>query len=618
MPPSGPPIPTRVGRYEIAYEIASGGMASVYLARALGAAGFEKVVAIKVIHPHLAKESAFVEMFLDEARLAARIQHPNVCQVFDFGEADGTYFMAMEYLLGEPLSRVLRRTRKRSKPEARQGLPRLAVKIIAEAAEGLHAAHEIKDDEGRLLELVHRDVSPQNIFVTFDGTVKIVDFGVARARERVHHTETGQIKGKLAYASPEQLRAQAIDRRTDIFALGICLWEFLTLERLFHRESQAATMMAVVTDPIEAPSKVAPWVPPELDAIVLRALERDPAARYQTARAFSSDLRRWLSSSASPVLPEDLEAMMDFLFADAKQERQDVVRKVRSGVISMPKPLVLQSEGSASTASQVASLPDAGGSGADASAAHVGSPEPSKRARRGGRAWLVGFAGLLGLVVAGFVGWEQGVFQRGRGPQPSDSGALEPATHGPSPNVDARPAEDRAGGPQPRPMEEQVQRADAPLPREEAQMPERTATKPRREPNAGATSSVPDASKPQPVAEKAPPPGSQTRGTRERVRKPKGRRRNHTGQRAATKSSKRSKEEDLVLLGRVAILAEPGWATVLVDGKRRGKTPLRLSLPEGVHAVRLLPFGKEPGINRSVEAVAGADAVLRVHVERVR
>ncbi|MGB5285475.1 MAG: serine/threonine-protein kinase, partial [Polyangiales bacterium] len=246
-----PMAPSRIGRYELCFELASGGMASVHLARAHGDPGFEKLVALKRIHPHLACEQEYVEMFLDEARIASRITHSNVCSVFDFGEADGEYFIAMEYLVGEPLSRIHRRVLADVDQRDSPLLPMRMARIIAQACEGLHAAHELTDADGESLRVVHRDVSAENLFVTYDGATQVVDFGIAHARQRVHSTEAGQVKGTFPYMAPEQMTSAVVDRRVDVWALGAVLWELLTLRKLFLRETDVNTMYAVLSGEIQ-------------------------------------------------------------------------------------------------------------------------------------------------------------------------------------------------------------------------------------------------------------------------------------------------------------------------------------------------------------------------------
>lgn len=313
------------GRYQLQYEIASGGMASVYLARSVGAAGFERPIAIKRIHPHLAKKQIFVDMFLDEARLNARIAHPNVCNVLDFGEAEGSYFMAMEYLVGQPLSRVLSAVATRPELAASKRWHALAARILADACQGLHAAHELVDELGEPMNVVHRDFTPHNIFVTYDGAVKVFDFGVARAEGRLHHTETGILKGKLAYMSPEQLSRATIDRRLDVWAAGVCLWELLAVRRLFGKRSELEIVQAIGAETIVAPSQVRAGVPPELDVITLRALERDPDRRTNSARLLARELNQFISATGVMTSIEDVAELMAELFPEERARKLDVV-----------------------------------------------------------------------------------------------------------------------------------------------------------------------------------------------------------------------------------------------------------------------------------------------------
>ena len=282
------------GRYWLRYRIAQGGMASVFLAQLVASEGFRKWVAIKVIHPHLAADRAFVDMFLNEARLSARLDHPNICQVFDFGETDSTYYIAMEYLHGESLSALVRQH------GADKPLPTpIAARIIADTASALHNAHFAK--AGVTVSpagIVHRDVSPQNIFVLYDGVTKLVDFGIARSTEYLgERTETGHVRGKLAYMAPEQARKLPTDSRADIFALGVVLWEITAGQRLFKRSSDIDTLMAVVSEPPPAPSSIVPGYPRELERIVMRALEREPDKRYATAAEMARDLEEYLVST---------------------------------------------------------------------------------------------------------------------------------------------------------------------------------------------------------------------------------------------------------------------------------------------------------------------------------
>lgn len=347
LPPaddSEPPertAPERIGRYELCFELASGGMATVYLARVHGASGFEKLVALKRIHRHLAKEKKYIEMFLDEAKIASRITHTNVCSVFDFGQADGEHYIAMEYLVGEPLSRLCGKVARDQSQRRHPLLPLRMAGIIADACEGLHAAHELKDANGDLLHVVHRDVSPRNLFVTYDGSVQVVDFGIASARQRTHHTATGQVKGTFAYMAPEQLTANPIDRRIDIWSLGVALWEMLTMRRLFRRDTTANTIHAVLYEDLVPPSAHRAHVPPELDEIVMKALAREPQERWQTARDMGRAIRQFLSTRDELVGPAELSDWMGEVFPQGearKSQLMDVARLGHNPVPAMPHP----------------------------------------------------------------------------------------------------------------------------------------------------------------------------------------------------------------------------------------------------------------------------------------
>ncbi|AKF04192.1 serine/threonine protein kinase [Sandaracinus amylolyticus] len=314
-----------LGRYRLCAELAAGGMATVFLSSTISSAGFSKVVALKRIHEHLARDARFVDMFLDEARVASRITHPNVCSVFDFGAVESTYFIAMEYLMGETFSSIQRSLRERGRTEWTAHL----AEIFAQAAEGLHAAHELRGDDGALLDVVHRDVSPQNLFLTYDGCVKVVDFGVARCTGRIQQTEPGTIKGKLAYIAPEQMRCQEVDRRSDLWSLGVTLWEMLVGRQLFKRGSDIETLQAVLSAEIPAPSSLNPTVPPALDTIVLRALSRDVSVRWQTARDMSRALREFNRAERASLGQVELEEWMLELFPLQYREKRALVQAAR-------------------------------------------------------------------------------------------------------------------------------------------------------------------------------------------------------------------------------------------------------------------------------------------------
>ena len=307
-----------LGRYRVVDEIGVGGMASVHLARMDGPGGFQKWVAIKRIHPHLVEDDQFVDMFLDEARIAAGINHANVAQVFDLGKDDNTYWIAMEYLHGEPLREVMRRAEERRMRIS----PELAARISSDAAEGLHAAHELRGKNGQLLGLVHRDVTPHNLFLTYDGYTKVVDFGIAKVADRLSSTRAGTLKGKLAYMSPEQVRGAEVDRTTDIFALGVVLWEITTNQRLFRMDTDLDTLEKVQACIVPPPSTIVPGYPMELEQVVMKALAKRKQDRFQTAREFSRALQSYLMRSGAFVGPEEVSSFVRNVFADRIQKRE--------------------------------------------------------------------------------------------------------------------------------------------------------------------------------------------------------------------------------------------------------------------------------------------------------
>lgn len=310
-----------LGRYEILTQLASGGMASVYAARAQGVAGFERLVAIKMLHPHLAYEQEFISMFLDEARLAARIRHMNVVPTLDISDSPGDgYFLVMEYIEGNHLGALLGRAAKRG-----ERLPQPFVcRVLIDALQGLGAAHRLTDEGGKPLKLVHRDVSPHNILVGTDGIARLTDFGVAKADVRMASTRAGQFKGKLSYMAPEQASSSSTDQRSDLFSVGIILWESLTGRRLFKGESNGATLNKLLNDPVPKPSDL--W--PELerfDAVVMTALSRDPDQRFQSADEFADALEGAVGSGHVAKTREVADVIRD-LDAEKLQDERERVR----------------------------------------------------------------------------------------------------------------------------------------------------------------------------------------------------------------------------------------------------------------------------------------------------
>jgi serine/threonine-protein kinase len=309
-----------LGRYELLVPIAQGGMAVVWAARMKGTRGFQKTVAVKCMLPALSDDPQFEEMFLAEAGLASRIKHPHVCEILDLGEQDGLLYIVMEWVDGEGLGTL----QKASRPQG--GIPlSIAARIGLHAAAGLHAAHELKDDHGALVGLVHRDVSPQNILVTYDGVVKIVDFGVAKAASEIEsgQTKPGQVKGKIPFMSPEQAMGKDVDRRTDIFALGIVVYQLAAGRHPFRGDNDMATLHNIV-DPKPVPrlADVVPGCPAALSDAVAKALEKDPDARFATMLDFA----RALEKALAQLEEEDLGTFVRKILGERGEKRRAALK----------------------------------------------------------------------------------------------------------------------------------------------------------------------------------------------------------------------------------------------------------------------------------------------------
>jgi serine/threonine-protein kinase len=319
-----------VGRYALHDVLAAGGMAQVHFGRLVGPAGFARLVAIKRLHAHYAHDREFVAMFLDEARLAARIRHPNVVSIIDVVAEKGEAFLVMDYIAGESLSRVIRALTARGERIP----PPIAAAIISSALEGLHAAHQVTGDHGEPLGIVHRDVSPQNVLLGADGIVRLIDFGVAKAGGRLHQTRRGEIKGKMAYMSPEQLAGEATTAATDIFAAGVVLWEMLTGERLFRADTPAAIAALVLAGATSRPSgraAMARTLPTAthraieaLDDVAMRALARSPAKRFASAREMALAVTRCVP----PASAAEVAALLQETVGDELRARAAVVAKI--------------------------------------------------------------------------------------------------------------------------------------------------------------------------------------------------------------------------------------------------------------------------------------------------
>jgi serine/threonine-protein kinase len=422
--PAGPPpkgsVARVLGRYVLHGELAAGGMATVHLGRVKGEAGFTRTVAIKRLHPQYAKDPDFVAMFVDEARLAARIRHPNVVPTLDVisdGVGEGEIFLVMEYVPGESLSRLLRalRAKKRLVP------PRIAVTLLCGVLHGLHAAHQAKSEKGVPLGLVHRDVSPQNILVGTDGTAHVLDFGVAKATGRLNTTREGELKGKLAYMAPEQLETRSLTQQSDVYAAAVVLWELLTLRRLFEAENEASLLMQIIEGKIAVPSKLAPGISLEIDEVVMRGLARETSQRWSTARDFALALEK-----CAPLAPaSEIGEWVQSIAGDVLAQRAKLVAEIEGGSMSLPAAPPSDAE-----------VPGELGSQSQVSALAVSSSEPAAPPvprQSGGRGHFVAGAVAALVVVLVLFAFKRGVtHQASAGAPPPPEAMAIPAAAAPA------------------------------------------------------------------------------------------------------------------------------------------------------------------------------------------
>jgi serine/threonine protein kinase len=320
-----PAAGVRLGPYRVCFEIGAGGMATVFLAAACGRAGVHRFVALKCLKPELACQPEFAAMFLDEARVASQIHHPHVCSVLDFDQASGVSYMVMEHVAGESLSALRRRLADELTSWEPVTHAALVARIVADAGEGLHAAHELVDVRGEPASVVHRDVAPDNLMLTYDGCVKVLDFGVSLSCQNRQRTRSGVVKGKISYMAPEVLQGRRPDRRSDVWALGVVAWELLTGQRLFDEATDLETLRAVGEKDIPPPSRIRRGLPAGLDKIVLRALARDPERRFATARELSQQMNRFLANRRIAFGLAELSAAMDRLFPSGRAAKRELL-----------------------------------------------------------------------------------------------------------------------------------------------------------------------------------------------------------------------------------------------------------------------------------------------------
>ncbi|RLB58906.1 MAG: hypothetical protein DRI34_03425 [Deltaproteobacteria bacterium] len=613
----------KFGKYELVRKIAVGGMAEIFLATHTGPEGFKKHVAIKRILPHLTEDSDFVTMFLDEARLVARFSHPNLVQIFELGQVRNVYFLAMEYVNGASMSRVLKTCRKNDIPFPAE----YGVKICSFACEGLEYAHNFTDPDGTPLNLIHRDVSPQNLMLSYDGVVKVLDFGIAKAAGNLYRTRTTSLKGKAAYMSPEQITQKTgLDRRSDIFALGIVLYEFTTGRRPFEGDTELELMMGIVQSEATDPRQFAPDMPAELAGIIMTALKKDRRQRYQSAREMRAALEQYLlhqqkmvdsyelSSFARQVLPPDETPVGYSVPTPSHPSLADQIEEALQAAQEGKAPVPAAAD-SRRTPTGQRPVPEPGLGGRTGSRpidVPIRAPEdaptmltPSEvlrplldtepptdkdepvRPPAAARLKVFAVAGLLVLVaVAGALaaylsidsGSEDGDDARvaaASGQQAADAGSV---------NVVASAAERRPEGAEDggRPARSGGARADA------GAVAAAADAGPQSAPDAGAAATVA-------VVERPPEkPRSNGKQARHKVRKPaRNRHRKPKPRRPATPPVKKSEEKKVAARapaaqGSLLVQSHP-WTNVKVDGVSLGATPWEgpTKLKAGVHVVQL-------------------------------
>jgi serine/threonine protein kinase len=601
------------GPYKLLRRLAAGGMGEIWLAEQKGSAGFSKRVVVKTILECFADDPALVEMFLDEGRIAANLTHPNIAHTFDLGQcgkgADAPYYIAMEYVHGRDLRDLLI-----TNIDRKQFIPlNLVLRIIADVCQGLHHAHTVKTPEGQPDGIIHRDVSPQNILVTFDGIVKIVDFGVAKATERASKTKSGVLKGKYAYMSPEQVRSKPLDARSDVFSVGVVMYELVTGRRLFKRDSEMKTLDAVISAVVPKPRRFDTSVPPEVEAIMLKALSLRPQDRYQSTQEMQLAVEEVMIELQLPASSAHLAAFMREIYGvDEEDEEKYAGRGSRSRSELMRKMESLPGVGDRAEfkLERTGSFtPMSGLKGAEPS-----THEPTRNLRlprktlpRKRRAWLVPAFALLALALG--VGGYFAVSYLIKKPIPEvEPAAVEPAIRPPP----TSPPEPR---PEPEPTPEpEVQ----PEPEPERAAPVKPKKKKRRVAAKKSTGFIRVTT--EPTADIFLDGKKLGRGSIERLKVKSGK---HKLRVIARKGSHKTMAvtvkrgevvEKKVTFGRgtLRVVVLP-WANVWVDEVKRGQTPMApIELLEGSHRVRLVNDQLGQDVEKKVPIRPGKESLLRL------
>jgi len=432
----------RYGRFELLGRLAYGGMAEIFLARETAQAFATRELVVKRIVPHVADDPAFVQMFLDEARLAMRLVHPNICHIYEFGQQDGTWFIAMEWVNGVPLGKVIKRAR------AAGGVPpQVSARIIGLIAEALGHAHAAVDEHGRPLGLVHRDVSPQNIMVSYEGAVKLLDFGIAKVTSQPTRTAAGMLKGKFGYMSPEQCQGGALDGRSDVFSLGVCLFEALTARNLYRRGTEYETMKAIIEEAVPSARAIDPRVPEALDKILQHALAKRPEDRFQSAGEMQEAIEQWLADEHQVVNAKRIAELLQVLFRE-EIERGPIVDSSPQAP-TLPVAAVDVAAAAAAIA-RASAAPGGYEIPIDVSGQSRPPPAPRRRARSGLPVVVAAVVGVLLVLVAGVIAiW---LATGGLSPETPVATTAAPArTPSPSPSRSPSPSPSPIPSPTPSP-----------------------------------------------------------------------------------------------------------------------------------------------------------------------
>jgi serine/threonine protein kinase len=591
-------VTQQLGKYQLIRKLATGGMAEVFLAKAAGPMGFEKTLVVKRILPHLAEDPTFVEMFLSEAKLAAQLNHPNIVQIFDFGEADDAYFLAMEYIDGPNLRVLLKRA-------SQQGMtlpPALCARLVSAACEGLAFAHDFADpNTGEPLGLIHRDISPDNVLVSRQGAVKVVDFGIAKAAGQSHKTQSGVIKGKLAYMPPEQVRAKAMDRRVDVYALGVVLYELLTGHKPFEATTDASIMQAILFEPMVPAVQHRPELPEPLQRILDRALAKDREQRYPDCLALSADLEEFILSVGKPVATQQIVQLV----AQVTPNTDAPVPTPQPGTprsgprasatpVHTPAPIAVEPSGFASPKSAPVNIERteplmptpapvrSSATGTGLSAETAARPSPTQVSpTASGKKWIPAAAGVALLLVGG--GYL--LFRPGSAPAPVPPAppvvAEAPATPPPQPPAEVKPPES-----EPTPTPENP-----------------PAVEPNTEPDKPKL--VAELTPTPPVPEPAPstPPRTEPRVTKPRSTQP------------PKPSTPKASATPVAGKGKFTFRVRP-FATIILNGKNLGQTPFApVELPAGKYQVQFINDELKKNLIQQHELKPGEDKIIKLNLE---